>query len=127
MSLRYLLSPGRFVLSRPGYDASDPNLPNVYKILDSNWQFSGSLISSGAFAVSNLYGQFPLTIMFPAALHFIPAALAYLLVGDGGTGSTEVLHLQGNIGNDRIVLTGGNETPWFDSSSGVLHYKIFGL
>lgn len=115
--------PGRFVLSRPGFNASDPALSNVNKIIDSHWQFSGSLIVSGSFAWQ---ASFPYTILFPTALHFVPAALAWLMVGDGTDGS-ECVFLSGDIKNDRLVLTGWHGAPFGGSTAGTLHYQVFGV
>jgi hypothetical protein len=115
-----MITPGRFILSRPGYNAG-PNLPNSAKILDSDWSFSGSVIAAGS--VPWPVG-FPYTIWFPRALHFVPAANAWI---EGGA-RPYVLPLAGNIYNDCLVLSSVFKTSTPDPpSAGTLYYQIFGI
>ncbi|MCQ8781731.1 hypothetical protein [Mangrovibrevibacter kandeliae] len=46
MALRTLISPGRIIISKPGYDAS-PSLQEHLKVFDSNWNVSGTIVDAG--------------------------------------------------------------------------------
>lgn len=83
MATRLYIAPGRIIISRAGYEAS-PSLADRYKVLDSNWDFSGGIIAKGT--VSDpaapsgedylTEDTSPLVITFPSC-GYVPAAYVY--------------------------------------------------
>ncbi len=67
MSRRLLITPGRIILSKAGYDPS--TAPENMKLLDSNWNYSGQILESRnlSFPGSNF------RINFLRTYHFVPA------------------------------------------------------
>lgn len=47
----------RIVVSKAGYNASNPDLPNIRKIFDSDWLFGGSIIMAGVYRDDAPYGD----------------------------------------------------------------------
>jgi hypothetical protein len=107
MSIRFLASSGRIILSKPGYDAS-PSLPDAFKILDSDWQFSGAIIASGrvSLAPGNTVINFP-------AQHYVPAAEVYMV------DDNSVFYVGGTITNSSINID--------FTSGGVADYVVYGI
>lgn len=120
MTLRCRMTEGRVVISKAGFNAGDPALDDVNKILDSDWDFSNLFLEGGSVADPAWSGtglpttNIPITIMFKRAYNFVPAALVrgYLpfegLLGNPlGTPTWEVPGWgpASQIYNDRIVLS----------------------
>lgn len=47
MSDRLLLDKDHMVVSKPGFDATNPSLSEGDKLFDSNWLFSGTVVAAG--------------------------------------------------------------------------------
>ena len=107
MSTRYYEEAGRIILSKPGYDAT-PSLPDSFKILDSNWQFSGAIIASGRVAASPSNN----VISFPAQ-HYIPAAEVFFEQG------SQAFYAPGTITPSSIILS--------IFESGIANYVVYGI
>ncbi|MGN6538369.1 MAG: hypothetical protein ACTHKQ_21895 [Mesorhizobium sp.] len=82
------------VISKAGYDASDPNLADANKIFDSDWLFGGGIILCGRFLVpcngTNHVIPFPTQAEIPAAEVWtcsVPAGYFAAFTGDAGTDS----------------------------------------
>lgn len=71
MTKRFKISPGRILISQPGYVVDDPLLTDRQKVFDSDWDFSGTILESGRVAGS----MYPLTIPFKRTYPFVPAAI----------------------------------------------------
>lgn len=107
MATRFYAEAGRIILSKPGYNAS-PSLPDIRKILDSDWQFSGAIIASGRVSRS----QSNNVISFPAQ-HYIPAA-EVLFEEDNYS-----YHARGTVTTNAIIL------DIFES--GIANYIVYGV
>ncbi|QIG73350.1 hypothetical protein EVC03_042 [Rhizobium phage RHph_Y5A] len=86
MTLRFKISPGRFMISKPGYDCDTPGLQDRFKIFDSDWNFSGYMLESGfgSWDTSDkdkstlgclTNDSSPVTIPFKRTYSFRPAAI----------------------------------------------------
>lgn len=102
MSVRFLANAGRIIMSKAGYDAS-PSLPDQFKLFDSNWMATGLVIVTGtAFKTRNV----DLVIPFPYALHYEPAAYAFIGTGgDPGAGDGEGVPAAGYTTKNALIVT----------------------
>lgn len=155
MTERFYQTDGRLIVSRPGYNASSPELGDKQKIIDSNWDFSGSLIASGTLIDpaaplgdgALTYDSVPVTITFPAP-GFVPAAYVFCqntvpfvraVSGGENVGGIPFVHsypigfnTRGGtavIYGDRIVLTRGSQDNQgrYIRYPGVIRYMVFGI
>jgi hypothetical protein len=67
MSRRLLTTPGRIILSKPGYDPA--TAPENMKLLDSNWNYSGQILESRSISFPGVNFR----INFLRTYHFVPA------------------------------------------------------
>lgn len=97
MAVRIFETTDRLVVSKPGFNANDPNLPESAKLLDSNWNFSGVLIAAGTtYDPAPQEGSDPWGTKYMAGFDipfpdpgYVPAAYVMCehdIVGMGGTG-----------------------------------------
>jgi hypothetical protein len=118
---------GRIVISKAGFDASNPLLSDLNKIFDSNWDFSNLYLEGGP-ATDPLWTggggaspNTPFNIMFKRTYNFVPAAIVWgyypvtsgLLLTPIGTPQQELPGFGPNamIYNDRIVIDRLLENP----------------
>ncbi|CDM56294.1 hypothetical protein LPU83_0612 [Rhizobium favelukesii] len=75
MAVRVKMTPGRVVISKPGYDAGNSDgIGDRNKVFDSNWNFSGTMLQAGRAAGNNGASNAPITIPFGRTYTFVPAA-----------------------------------------------------
>ncbi|EPE99541.1 hypothetical protein [Rhizobium grahamii] len=75
MARRIRLTPGRVVISKPGFDAANADtIGDRNKVFDSNWNFSGTMLQAGRAAGWNQASNAPITIPFGRTYSFVPAA-----------------------------------------------------
>ena len=96
MPPRMVITGGRTVISKPGYDAASGSLADSQKIFDSNWQVSGVVIARGLVNIPSDVTSF--VIPFPPQ-HFIPTAEVFNMASDG-----TFTALAGYTTSDSIVL-----------------------
>jgi len=77
-------NPGRIVLSKSGYDATNPSLAEGNKIFDSDWLFSGVVALQGLIQTSLSSGSGSFTIPFPKDLGYEPSVMAYYAEASAG-------------------------------------------
>lgn len=124
MSDRILIGEEHIVVSKPGFDATNPLLDDADKVFDSDWGYNAALLFSGTAVIS---GPKPHIINFPVALDYVPAAYVWMMRPDDGPGGSagETFSAAGSnqIYNDRIELatsgTIANPTSFF--------YMVFAL
>ncbi|QIG67844.1 hypothetical protein EVB53_042 [Rhizobium phage RHph_Y60] len=125
MTLRFKISPGRILISKPGYDCNTVGLADRNKIFDSNWNFSGYMLESGfgSWDTSDkdkstlgclTNDSSPVTIPFKRTYNFRPAAIVvgYFnqeqpfndVTGYAAQGAYAFAGAGSTIYNDRIVL-----------------------
>lgn len=154
MSKRVLVTPGRIIISKVGFDAS-PSLDDGNKVFDSNWGFGGAILAVGTFIdpstpmaspnqiytrdLSNLVINFDDPGYIPAAYCMAENNQAVkdtghsLLEGDitGGGGFRALMPVQGTIGRGTITIqrysttiSGGPATKRFPLG---IHYIVFAI
>ncbi len=81
------------VISKPGYDAGSPSLPDSQKVFDSDWGFYANLLFEGFLPMPgdfwdpNAMINRTYTLNFPETLNYAPAALIYITrLGGPNTG-----------------------------------------
>lgn len=76
MTDRVLLSADRLIISRPGHSATDPNLADVNKVIDSNWLFGSGIVMCEFVEIQTGATGGVWTINFPQQ-NYVPAAVLY--------------------------------------------------
>lgn len=134
------LSPGdyRARVSKPGFDASDPNLTRDKLDFDTAWPFAGNIHalasyrSIGVLANQSPKTPHPLTITFPA-LPYVPCVKILLSNTDGsliywrediGTNAPGAGSLTYEAYNDRVVIYAQSGQFRFDRYISVIVFKI---
>lgn len=84
MVQRYRESADRILLTKPGYDATNPGLADNQKLFDSNWNFSGAVIAAGTVPLSAWPSSGVLVIPF-ASPGYVPAAVVTFTTDISGT------------------------------------------
>lgn len=120
MPPRMVITGGRTVISKPGYDAA-ATLADIQKIFDSNWGFTGIIVARGEVTIPS--GVTTYTIPFPTQ-HFVPCA-EVIPVGAGS------VPISGYCTSSSIVLEAidynpGNSTSIF-LPSGLARYVVYGI
>lgn len=146
MATRFLMTAGRILLTKPGYDAHDGGLSDRDKLFDSNWNFSGVLIAAGTMTdpapVNGNDGltstSSPLVIAFPSPGYVPTAYVTFEYQGastpyDGaGFGElrieTSAVEDGSRVYADRLELSrpsisGGGYRRY----RGLIHYRVFGV
>lgn len=103
MAQRLSAVSGRIIISKAGFDAS-PALPDANKIFDSDWFATGMIAFSGSVAKPS---DVPVTITFPFALHYVPAAEVILSDGRSvpATVSASGIVVDPTFGSDTLFYT----------------------
>ncbi|MDP9590558.1 UNVERIFIED_ORG: hypothetical protein J2W19_003122 [Shinella zoogloeoides] len=152
MVRRLLITPGRLILTKPGFDARTSGLADNQKLLDSDWDFSGVIIASGTMTDtappvdSSQMGQLvtnssaPMIINFPSP-GYVPAAIvhyvynwtdiSFIEVGFPGfrRESSRGYGSASRVYADRVEV---HRAPFGSGSgyyrfAGTVHYKIIGV
>ena len=78
MTERVLLDSEKLIITKAGYDASDPTVLNNKKVFDSRWSFSGGLIHRGYHEFARVRSNdgyyavdFPVQTFVPTAMVFM--------------------------------------------------------
>lgn len=147
MATRFLMTAGRILLTKPGYDARDGALTDRHMLFDSNWNFSGVLIAAGTMTDPAPMGggnesltltASPLVIAFPSP-GYVPAA--YVTFENPGPPTPydgagfdkfqiEDSHVAdgSKVYADRIELARGSISGgWHLRYRGLIRYRVFGV
>lgn len=155
MAARVHLNTEHLVISKAGYDAGSPSLPDSQKVFDSEWGFYANLLFEGFLPMPGDFWSWSAmlnrtyTINFPETLNYVPAALIYITRHGGGNTSKSPMALpftgtrstpngsrfcQPKVYNDRIEIPGPSiENSWgqwflVENQAGVgVRWFVFGL
>lgn len=99
MADRFVIDDTRLVISRPGFDASNPTLPNAQKVFDSNWFFGGAISEIGFMTIPRIGGTSQQSANptgetfyynFQRPLTYTPTALLFDCIPKGVAGRTDL-------------------------------------
>ncbi len=154
MSKRVLVTPGRIIISRPGFVAG-PSLDDGDKVFDSNWDFSGAIIAAGTapdpstpitgseyttLSSADIVINFPDPGYVPAAymmtedprsIDVVGHSILSSAIGGGGSGFRKLSPVQGTVGRGQIVINRwvfDEYTPdRYSRFHGGIHFIIFAI
>lgn len=123
MALRFTETAGRIVMSKPGYDAST-SLPDAFKIFDSDWGFSGVIITRGSVSLPSGLQEYVIPI---PPQHYVPTAE----VGYFDSSGNLVSYIGGYMTNSALVLQVNDYDPNDNSGrtlpAGLYRYVVYGI